>query len=259
MTAPRSARDLLRLGPALDEGFGSAYERYAMDCFLEDLMARMTPRSVLEIPSNGVMGVPGIHSLLFSARGLPPTLAVPTPEVAEEIVRLWDAVGLEAEVVVTDYDRSSFADNSFDLVWNFCSLEHSRDPAALIAEMVRVSSRLVLVQTQNRRNPGLPLHRAQHRRSGEPWDHGDMSLADPDAVSELLEGAGAEILEVGCIDLPPWPDINSQLRPPREGQREDYPPSYQHLRPGVIRRRVDETIEKIRFGRPPRASWTLFC
>ena len=136
---------------------------------------------------------------------------------------------------------------------------YSRSPSALVSEMVRVASRWVLVVTQNKHNPGMPIHRLQHRLSGEAWDHGDMDLAEPSVVSELLEAAGARVLEVGGVDLPPWPDINFQLRPPREGEPEQYPESYQHLRPGQIRRRVEETIERIHQGRAPGSAWTLFC
>ena len=255
MVPPRSALDLMDLAHALDEGRGTAYERYAVDRFLEDLLARLSPVRVLELPANGVMGVPGMKSLVLAARGAEVVLALPDEQVAAEVRSLWAAVGLNAELVVTPYERSAFAARSFDLVWSFCALEHVPNPDRLLREMVRVSRRYVLVVTQNPYNVGLPLHRGLHRWRGEPWDHGAIEDVGPQRVARLLRAAGAEVITAGGVDLPPWFDINMQLRPPAEAQPEHYADSYAHLRPGVRRRPTEQIVTRMRSRTAARGFW----
>jgi SAM-dependent methyltransferase len=256
--AVRGARDLQRLAAALNEGKGTAYERYALDRFFEHLADRLELTRVLEMPANGVMGVPGIKSLALAARGVAVTLAVPLEAVRTEVAALWDTIGLSATIVTEPYTRSSFAAGSFDLVWNFCVYEHVSDPAALLREMVRVSRRYVLVLTQNPYNPGIPVHRLYHQLRAEPWDHGEVGHATPRRVVRAVLATGARIVETGGIDLPPWPDINMQLRPPSGAGREDYDAPYAELRPGVIRQSIEVTIDKIRALGPRQGFWPRF-
>ena len=52
-----------------DEGMGTAYERYALNKFLDDFIKRYKIESVIEVPANGVMGIPGLKSMLFAMAG----------------------------------------------------------------------------------------------------------------------------------------------------------------------------------------------
>jgi len=256
--APRRAEDLQCLAAALREGKGTAYERYALDRFLESLIERLEPARALEMPANGVMGIPGIKSLILAARGVDVTLAVPLEAVRVEVEELWRAIGLKATIQTESYTSSSFPPRTFDLVWNFCVYEHVPSTEALLREMVRVSRRYVLVLTQNKYNPGIPLHRLFHRLRREPWDHGELSHVAPHVVVRAMRAAGARIVETGGLDLPPWPDINMQLRPPASAERESYDPPYAELRPGVIRRPLQETIDHIRALTPHYGFWPRF-
>ena len=256
--AARGAHDLQVLATALNEGKGTAYERYALDRFLERLIPRLELARVLEMPANGVMGVPGIKSLALAARGVDVTLGVPLEAVRVEVEQLWDAIGLRATIRTEPYTRSSFADGAFDLVWNFCVYEHVPDVDALLREMARVSRRYVLVVTQNPYNPGIPVHRLYHRLRNEPWDHGELGHVAPHQVVRAIEATGARIVETGGLDLPPWPDINMQLTPPVEAGPERYDAPYAELRPGVIRQSTQAIIEKIRALSPHQGFWPRF-
>ncbi len=254
---PRCAEDLLRLGPALDEGRGTAYERYALDLFLQGIARRLDLRRALELPANGVMGVPGIKSLALAASGVEVTLAVPNDQIAAEVRTLWEAVGLNARVITVPLASPEQAPDGFDLVWSFCVLEHLPRMAAYLRAMATRSARYLLVLTQNPFNPGYPVHRLYHRLHAEPWDHGDLWPVRPAQVVREVRAAGVEVIEVGGVDLPPWPDINIQLRPPRDGTPEDYADDYATIRPGLRRRSTDEIARRIRAAGPARGPWPM--
>lgn len=195
----------------LDEGYGTAYERYALNRFLGRLVRRLKVRSVLETPANGIMGVPGIKSLMFAKLGCDVTLINPSRQVIADIKRLWDALDLSADFIVSDYYGTDLPSGSFDLVWNFCVFEHLREHSTLVGEMARLSRRYVLVETQNIFNLGTPLHALYHKLRGEPWDHGFRSSMDYRVVKADMMEAGLKILEIDATDMPPWPDINMKL------------------------------------------------
>ena len=197
----------------LEEGWGTAYERYALNRFLDKLIKRLDIKSVLELPANGVMGVPGIKSLIFALHGCEVTLVHPDDAFLKEVKRLWDALELKAKFVKASYYKTPLPSSRWDLVWNFCVYEHFKNGREVIKEMSRLSKRYVLVETQNIFNIGLLFHRIYHLLAREVWDHGEIRRMSYKRVIEDMEMSGLKVIEVGGTDMPPWPDINMKIMP----------------------------------------------
>ncbi len=206
-------RRLLPHLSALGEGFGSAYERYAIGTLTESLVRRLDIRTVAEWPANGVLGVPGLKSLPLAFAGCEVTLLNPSEELLQGALAIWRAA--EAPVpntlVASPEDESASPPDAYDLVWSFCAFEHARDENALARAMVRAAKRHVLVFVQNAWMPGVHLHRLHHRLKRKTWDHGRLGFMSAEAVAARLDAAGARIVSLGGCDLPPWPDIDVRL------------------------------------------------
>lgn len=255
MTRTDDVRDLQRYYPLFNEGYGTEYERYALNKFASRMVDRYNISSVLELPANGVMGAPGIKSLIFAKVGCDVTVAHPSEEFLSTAKKVWDAFGLDATFVKSHWLNSTFDDNSFDLVWNFCVYEHFDDPGAVIREMLRVTQQYVFIEIQNVFNIGYPLHRIHHLLRREPWDHGNprqMKLSD---VERVVTGHGASVVETGATDMPPWPDINIKLREMVSKKKSvqirkiDKNPA-DELRPTVVLRDVSDVVGDMRsFGK----------
>jgi SAM-dependent methyltransferase len=191
----------------MDEGIGTVYERRVIGAFLEQLAKRYGMTQVLEFPCDGITGLLGINSLIFSQSNCDITLCNPHPGLLSLSKKVWTKLGREqnADFVLTSEDaKLPFPDDSFDIVWNFCMFERYADPTALIEEMCRLSRKLVLVMTQNWRNWGTGPHRFYHRIKGYPWDHGYKKLMLMSGIKEFLGNrTDFQIVETGGIDIPP--------------------------------------------------------
>jgi hypothetical protein len=222
MTRPHAIDTLLPHLASLEEGFGSAYERYAVGRFTEQLVQELGIKSVAEWPANGVLGVPGLKSLPLALAGCDVTLLSPSLDLLESAASIWrSAAGLEPYQLVADPEEERAArPDAFDLVWSFCAFEHARDCDALARAMVRASRRYVLVFVQNAWSPGVHLHRLQHRVQRRRWDHGKIATMRAEVVEKHLQRAGAATIMLGGCDLPPWPDINVQLPRPGRARRQ---------------------------------------
>jgi hypothetical protein len=211
---------------SLHEGLGSAYERYAVGRLTERLVEELGVRSIAEWPANGVLGVPGLKSLPLALLGCNVTLLSPSAELLEGARTVWRAVGAEPELMVASpEDDHAVPPRSFDLVWSFCAFEHARDPEKLAHAMVQATRGHVLVFVQNAWMPGVHLHRLHHAIERRTWDHGTIPSMRAEAVADRLRAVGAEIIELGGCDLPPWPDINVTLpRAETRGVRKGHGP-----------------------------------
>ncbi|HVU05834.1 MAG TPA: methyltransferase domain-containing protein [Polyangiaceae bacterium] len=219
-------RRLLPALSSLKEGYGSAYERYAVGVLLELLCTRLGVRTLAEWPANGVLGVPGLKSLPVAFLGVEVTLLSPSRALLDGATSAWRAVGAEPAMLLvgSPEDPHAAAAGAFDLVWSFCAFEHAKSPSRLAEAMCRVSRGHVLVFVQNAKMPGVHLHRMQHERAGEPWDHGALTSMHAEFVADRLEAAGARVVELGGCDLPPWPDLDVRLPRPFEERRAPSPP-----------------------------------
>jgi ubiquinone/menaquinone biosynthesis C-methylase UbiE len=199
-----------------DEGLGIASERFAVNQMLLRFFdqrngrgGRSEIRRVLEAPVDGLMGVPGMNSVVFAREfGARVVVGSPSQALLDYSARFWDKLGLGEQVEFRHLpdDRLPFEDRSFDWVWNYCTFEHYADARALLAEMKRVSRRYVSVVTQNAYNYGYPVHRLYHRLRKQPWDHGEARWMRMGALKRLFRECGLHVVQSGCVDVPPWLD-----------------------------------------------------
>ena len=205
-------KELQKYFSTFDEGYGTEYERYALDRFVPQMIDKYSISNVLEMPANGVMGIPGIKSLIFAKLGCNVTVAHPSKEFLDNAKKMWEAFGLEANFVKSYWVDSEFKKSSFDLVWNFCVFEHFDDPKEAIQEMLRITKKYVFIEIQNVFNPGFPIHRLYHFIRREPWDHGNPSEMKVSKIRNIINKLNATIVETGATDMPPWPDINIKFK-----------------------------------------------
>lgn len=191
-----------------NEGLGLVYERFVLNDFLEDLRRRHAIQSVLEAPLYGMAGVSGINDVVFARAGVPVTMVDDTPERLEGVQRIWrDDLRLPVELVnilPTQWGSLPFADRSFDLTWQWAGLWYIGDPAGLLRELVRTSRNLVFVAMPNNIQVGywmrkLVIDREFFRTHDESW-------TDIARIRRILAEAGAEVIDQGVLDVPPWPD-----------------------------------------------------
>ncbi len=183
-----------------------------LDRFISRMVDKYSITKVLEMPANGVMGIPGIKSLIFAELGCEVTVVHPSKEFLDNARRIWEAFGLDANFVKSNWINTGFNADSFDLVWNFCVFEHFDEPKSVIQEMLRVTKRYIFIEIQNVFNPGFPIHRFYHFVRGEPWDHGSPGKMKLSRITSIIDKLDATVVETGATDMPPWPDINIRLK-----------------------------------------------
>jgi len=152
-------------------GFGTEYEKFILRDIAQRIIRELKPTSICEYPANNLMGD---NSEVFEGFDL-------------RIDRL------------SNLDRVK--KGAYDLVWNFCEIEQREDITELVQEMLLRTRRYLFVVLQNRRNPGVGLHRIYHSLSGRRWDHGRIGLMSPTPLVRLLSGYG-KIISVDYFDVP---------------------------------------------------------
>jgi hypothetical protein len=196
-----------------NEGLGVVYERLVLNDFLGVLQQEYSIRTVLEAPLYGMAGVSGINSVTLARAGAQVTLVDDHPERLAGVQRIWGELGLTARFLLADgWERLPFADQSFDLAWNWAALWHlsggtsdaGERPAALLRELVRVSRKVVFVAMPNRAQVGYLLRK--HLLERDFVRCVDEGWADIGRVRRVLEGVGVRIVRQGVLDVPPWPD-----------------------------------------------------
>lgn len=90
-----------------------------------------------------------------------PALKIVSVEPVKELREVGHAKGLsEAELIAGDATKLQFADGAFDLVCEIGILHHVRDPAAVVAEMLRVAKVGIFISDSNNFGQGSFLLRA---------------------------------------------------------------------------------------------------
>ncbi len=188
-----------------NEGLGLVYERFVLNDFLLHLRDAYGIARVLEAPLFGMAGVSGINSVALAQAGCDVTLVDDTPKRLRGVARIWQELQLPVRLVhTTSWGRLPFADNAFDLAWEWAGLWFLPDPEGLLQELVRVSRGVVFVAMPNRWQVGYWLRKWVLDR--EFFRHVDERWANMARVRRILEGAGVRIVEQGVLDVPPWPD-----------------------------------------------------
>ncbi len=194
-----------------DTGLGTLYERWALWRLLTKLQNDLGIRTVLEGPDDGMTGISGLNSMFFALNGAEKvTHLLPHPERAAFARSVWQIHAPHANHEILDSwdgQRLPFADNSFDLVWNFNVMISRPDPFGTLREMCRVSKKYVMIYFRNGFNYGFPIHRIQHWIKREPWDHGKIELMEPAPWRKMFRKLGLEVMRDIYMDAPWWPDI----------------------------------------------------
>ncbi len=240
----RTARNLQASIFAFDEGYGTAYERFAFNKFASRMVRKYNISTVLEIPADGIMGIPGIKSMIFACVGCEVTVAHPSKELLKMSREIWNALGLDANFVRAYWKDAGFRENSFDLVWNFCVIEHI-DAEEVVREMLCISKNLIFMEIQNVFNIGFPMHRLYHYLRKEPWDHGNPLKMNISYIKRILNRLNADIVEVGATDMPPWPDINMKISESGEKNEKDWGNIGNEIRPNVRLKCLEEILYEL--------------
>jgi hypothetical protein len=154
-----------------DLGFGSEYEKFILGNIVKELIHELDLNSVCEYPMNNLMGD---NSEIFSGYGLR----------VDRLSRLEQA-----------------KKGKYDLVWNFCEIEQQISLFKIIDEMLMLTGRYLLIILQNRRNPGVYLHKIYHTLTGRKWNHGNIMLMSTNPIVNLLSNYG-RITRTGFFDIP---------------------------------------------------------
>ncbi len=188
-----------------NEGLGLVYERLVLNDYLDGLLDRYQLRTVLEAPLFGMAGVTGINSVHLAQRGCEVTLVDVDPERLEGVQRIWQELGLPCQFVLQEnLAQLPFADDSFDLAWEWAGLWYLPDPRGLLGELARVSRQLVFVAMPNRLQIGYWLRKLFVDR--EFFEQVDERWADMRLLRRTLREHGLTLVEEGVLDVPPWPD-----------------------------------------------------
>lgn len=186
-----------------DEGLGTVYERIMLNNMFDILTSQYKLNHILEVPIYGMTGLEGINSVRFAQNGCNVTLC----DYNKNLIKaqeLWTILRRPINIIeVNNFKSIPLESKSFDLVWNFASLWHIKEAPALVHEMSRLSSNLVLVFVQNTHQPGFWIRKCFNmipKDVNEEWLN--MHLWE----SVLMQN-GFNIIKKGYLDIPPFPDI----------------------------------------------------
>lgn len=186
------------------EVFGVTYDRYMLLQLHNYLAKELSLKTIVDMPSHGAKAAGSLYSIGFAKAGCHVTLI--RPEM--DMMYGWQKLCLEKQVIaIEDMDvyHTGFADNAFDLAFNFVTWTELETPEAYLAEMKRISKYVLLV-TCNNFQPGYPWHRVIHKMFGFPWTHGQVKYNHITTVKKLFKQVGLNVMEYGAIDSPGWPD-----------------------------------------------------
>lgn len=188
-----------------NEGLGVVYERFILNDYLDQLVDDHRVQAVLEAPLYGMAGVSGINSVRLAERGCDVTLVGNNRERMEGVRKIWQRLNLPAKFVRhPDFKQLPFADNSFDLTWEWAGLWYLPDAEQLLKELVRTSRKLVFVAMPNNIQVGYLLRKYVIDR--DFFDTIDERWVQIDRIKKILADNGVLIIDEGVLDVPPWPD-----------------------------------------------------
>jgi SAM-dependent methyltransferase len=188
-----------------NEGLGVVYERFVLNDYLDRLVDHYQVNTVLEAPLYGMAGVSGINSVRLAQRGCDITLVDNNRERLAGVQKIWSRLDLPARFLLHyDFCHLPFADNYFDLVWEWAGLWYLPDAAALLGELARVSRHLVFVAMPNNIQVGYLMRKYVIDRDFFPTV--DERWVKMGRIKRTLQAAGVNFVDEGVLDVPPWPD-----------------------------------------------------
>jgi hypothetical protein len=189
-----------------NEGLGSSYERIILNMKLMEMINRFNVQSILEAPSFGFTGVSGINSMGLAKNGKDITLIDNNLNRLKQIELIWQEMNLPLETVYSsDFTKINLPDNSHDMSWNFSALWFTVDLSLFLAELVRITRKIILLCVPNRTGLG---YISQKLFSPKDSFAGVMeSNIHPSNFLRIMAELGWHLRDSGYLDCPPWPDI----------------------------------------------------
>ncbi|MDA3813003.1 MAG: methyltransferase domain-containing protein [Candidatus Cloacimonetes bacterium] len=189
-----------------DEGLGSSYERIILNNKLESICKHFNISSVLEAPSFGFTGLSGINSMGLAKDGKKITIV----DNDEDRIKLIEKTWKEIEIPLrSEYSKEfvslPFADDSFDLSWNFSALWFVDDLHDFLLELTRVTSHAILLFVPNRNGLGYISQKILGYK--ELKKHLKEENILPRNIKKQMKKNGWMLIDSNYIDCPPWPDI----------------------------------------------------
>ncbi len=186
------------------EGIGTTYERFILHRYFEQLRKQYSIEKVLECPIFGMTGLSGINSLWWAQNDVDVTILDDDAERICMVEKVWQNLSMKAHFVCQSdgFRILPFKNNSFDLGWNFASLRFVSDIGMFLAELARVSIKVIFICIPNQGNIWNFLLRLSDGKSKEASSY----PVNTDLI-DIMDKLGWNVTESGYFDVPPWPDI----------------------------------------------------
>lgn len=188
------------------EGLGSSYERIVLNKLLLSIKQRYNIKNVLEAPVFGFTGLTGLNSLALYKAGCGLTLLDHDEVRLQKIRTLMDDLSADVNIRNTSsYKQLDFPDASFDLSWNFSALWFVEDLDSFLNELVRVTTKAILICVPNQTGLGYKWQKANSEVPPGLVFHEEY--IDPELITGKLRKLKWKLMNWNYIDCPPWPDI----------------------------------------------------
>lgn len=189
-----------------DEGLGSSYERIILNNKLASICKHFNISTVLEVPSYGFTGLSGINSMNLAKDGKMITLVDNDENRIELIEKTWKEMELPLKIEYSkEFNPLPFADDSFDLSWNFSALWFVDDLSDFLKELTRVTSKAILLSVPNRSGVGYISQKILGFKELKRYLKEENIL--PRNIKREMKKKGWMLIDSNYIDCPPWPDI----------------------------------------------------
>ena len=190
----------------IDEGLGSSYERIVLNNKLLELCQKYQVKNLLESPSFGFTGISGINSFAAAQNGIATYLTDHDQARIELIADFWSKYDNKCQInFVANYADLPFADQQFELSWNFSALWFTQDLSEALAQMSRCTSKAIFICVPNRSGLGYLSQKLLGRK--ELAQQLNEANIIPQNIVSCLQDLDWNLVEQDFIDCPWWPDI----------------------------------------------------
>jgi len=189
-----------------DEGLGSSYERIVLNIKLDELYQKYHVKNLLESPSFGFTGVSGINSFAAAQKDIKTFLVDHDKSRIDLIADFWSKHNNDCQINFTkDYAQLPFADNQFELSWNFSALWFTEDLYKSLKELTRCTKRAVLICVPNRSGLGYVFQKLSGKEELKKYLNEENII--PVNIIKTMKSLDWKLIDNDYIDCPWWPDI----------------------------------------------------
>jgi SAM-dependent methyltransferase len=190
----------------VDEGLGSSYERIILNNKLASICKHFNISTILEVPTFGFTGLSGINSMGLAKEGKKITLVDNDERRIELIKKVWENMEIPLTIkYLNKFKPLPFANDSFDLSWNFSALWFVDDFSDFLKELTRVTSQAILLCVPNRSGMGYIFQKILGFK--ELKKHLKEENILPRNIKMEMKNNDWMLIDSNYIDCPPWPDI----------------------------------------------------